>query len=71
MPLPKSITELKANIERETKNISQDDLSLVFGNFRKRMELVISAEAVILKINDLNLIYKNRIFFSLKYLTHD
>ena len=37
--MPKSIAELKANIEREIKNISKDDLSRVFDNFKNRMEL--------------------------------
>ena len=42
-PLSKSIPELKANIEREIKNISKNDLKQVFENFRKRCSLVISA----------------------------
>ena len=43
MPLPKSIQELKANIEKEIKNISQEELKKFFKNFRERCLLVISA----------------------------
>jgi len=32
-PIPKSVSELKANIAREIKNISKDDLKNVFENF--------------------------------------
>ena len=72
--LPKSIAELKANIENylqnrlldiidiEIKNISKDDLSRVFDYFQTRIELVIFTEGGHF---DLNLIYKNQIFYSL------
>ena len=43
-PLPKDLDELKANIERVSKQIPKDMLKRVFLNFRKRCELIISAE---------------------------
>jgi hypothetical protein len=43
-PLPKTLNELKANIEREIKNISKNLLKSTFLNFQKSCELVISAE---------------------------
>ena len=39
-PLPKTLDDLKANVEREIKNI----LELTFLNFKNRCELIISAE---------------------------
>ena len=36
-PLPKTLDELKANIEREIKKISKDELKSVFSNFEKRL----------------------------------
>ena len=43
-PLPKTLDDLKANIEREIKKISKNILELTFLNFKKRCELIISAE---------------------------
>ncbi len=43
-PLPKTLDDLKANIEREIKNISKNILEKVFENFEERCKLVISAE---------------------------
>jgi hypothetical protein len=43
-PLPKTLNELKANIEREIKNISKNILKSTFLNFQKKCELIISAE---------------------------
>ena len=40
-PLPKTLDELKANIEREIKKISKDELKCVFSNFEKRLYSVI------------------------------
>ena len=43
-PLPKTLDDLKTNIEREIKNINKKTLKTVFENFEKRCNLVISAE---------------------------
>lgn len=43
-PLPKTIDDLKANIEREIKKINADVLKSTFLNFRKRLKLVIEAD---------------------------
>ncbi len=43
-PISKHIIELKANIEREIKSIKKEMLKKTFENFRKRLELIISAE---------------------------
>ena len=43
-PLPSNIEELKANIDREIKSINADMLKNSFENFRKRLELIESAE---------------------------
>jgi hypothetical protein len=43
-PLPKTLDELKSNIEREIKKISPEILKSVFLNFEKRCELIITAE---------------------------
>ena len=43
-PLPKTLDDLKANIEREIKKISKNILELTFLNFKNRCELIISAE---------------------------
>ena len=43
-PLPKTLDDLKANIEREIKKISKNILKSNFLNFQKRCELIISAE---------------------------
>ncbi len=40
-PLPKTLAQLKANIEREIKNIKPDVLKKVIENFKKRCNLVI------------------------------
>ena len=42
--LPSNIEGLKTNIEREIKSINADMLKNSFENFRKKLELVISAE---------------------------
>ena len=42
-PLPKTIDDLKANLEREIKKIPQKMLKNVFSNFKKRCEFLISA----------------------------
>jgi len=43
-PLPKTLDDLKTNIEREIKNINKKTLKNVFENFEKICNLVISAE---------------------------
>jgi len=43
-PLPKTLYDLKTNIEREIKNINKKTLKTVFENFQKRCNLVLSAE---------------------------
>jgi len=43
-PLPKDLDDLKANIEREIKNISTDTLKNAILNFSKRFDLVIEAK---------------------------
>ena len=43
-PIPKTLEDLKANITREIKNISSKSLELTFLNFKKRCELLISAQ---------------------------
>lgn len=43
-PLPKTLDDLKSNIEREIKNISKNILEKVFENFEGRCKLVIIAE---------------------------
>ncbi len=43
-PLPKTLDDLKTNIEREIKNINKKTLKTVFENFEKICNLVISAE---------------------------
>ena len=43
-PLPKNLEDLKENIEREIKNIPKDMLKSTFLNFKKRCELVLSAD---------------------------
>ena len=42
-PLPKDLNDLKANIEREIKNISTDTQNAIL-NFSKRCDLVIKAK---------------------------
>lgn len=40
-PLPKNLDDLKANIEREIKNIDKTVLKSTFLNFEKRCKLLI------------------------------
>jgi len=42
-PIPKDLTELRSNLEREVKNLSKNVLKSTFLNFKKRLNLVISA----------------------------
>lgn len=42
-PLPKTLDDLKANLEREIKKISSEMLKNVFSNFKKRCEFLTSA----------------------------
>ena len=43
-PLPKTLDDLKVNIEREIINIKQDVLKSAFLNFRKILNLIIEAK---------------------------
>jgi hypothetical protein len=43
-PIPKTLDELKVNIEREIKKINEEMLKNVFENFKKRCSLIVSAE---------------------------
>ena len=43
-PLPKTIEELKVNIEREIKKINKEILKSTFVNFKNRWEKVIAAK---------------------------
>jgi len=43
-PLPKTLDDLKANIEREIQKISKNNLNSTFLNFQKRCNLILSAE---------------------------
>jgi hypothetical protein len=43
-PLPKTLDDLKVNIEREIINIKQDVLKSTFLNFRKILNLIIEAK---------------------------
>jgi hypothetical protein len=47
--LPKTLDDLKANIERKINKISKNILKSNFLNFQKECELVFRAEAAILK----------------------
>ena len=49
-PLPKTLDDLKANIEREIKKISKNILKSNFLNFQKKCELVFRAEGGHIKI---------------------
>ena len=42
--LPKTLDDLKANIEREIKKISKNILKSTFLNFQERCKLIVSAE---------------------------
>ena len=44
-PLPKTINQLKANIEREIKKINREILESTFTNFKKRLNLLIEAKS--------------------------
>lgn len=50
-PMPSNIEELKANIEREIRSIPTQMLKSTFENFRKRLDLVISAEGKHIEID--------------------
>ena len=50
-PLPKTLEDLKVNLEREIKKISKTILKSTFLNFQNRCELVISAEGGHIEIN--------------------
>ena len=66
-PLPKTLDDLKANIEREIKKISKNILKSTFLNFQKRCELIVSAEGGYIEINKIFLYVKKILFlFSLK-----
>ena len=43
-PLPKTLDDLKVNIECEIRNIKPDGLKSTFLNFRKRLNLIIEAK---------------------------
>ncbi len=43
--MPKTLDELKVNIEREIRNIKQDVSKSTFLNFRKRLNLIIETKA--------------------------
>ena len=43
-PMPKTLDDLKVNIEHEIRNIKQDVLKSTFLNFRKRLNLIIEAQ---------------------------
>jgi len=43
-PMPKTLDELKVNIEREIRNIKPDILKSTFLNFRKILNLIIKAK---------------------------
>ena len=42
--VPKTLEDLKINIEREIRNIKQDVLKSTFLNFRKRLNSIIEAK---------------------------
>jgi len=42
--MPKTLDDLKVNIEREIRNLKPDGLKSTFLNFRKRLNLIIEAE---------------------------
>jgi len=43
-PMPKTLDDLKVNIEREIRNIKPDGLKSTFSNFRKRLNLIIETK---------------------------
>ncbi len=49
-PLPKTLDDLKANIERKIKNISKNILKSNFLNFQKICEFIFRAESEHIKI---------------------
>ncbi len=42
--MPKTLDDLKVNIEREIRNIKQDVLKSTILNFRKRLNFIIKAK---------------------------
>lgn len=50
-PIPKTLDDLKANLEREIKKISQETLKNVFLNFQKRCELLKTAAGGHIEMN--------------------
>jgi hypothetical protein len=50
-PLPKTIDELKANIERDCKKLNSQILTPIFSNLKKRCELILSADGGHIEIN--------------------
>jgi len=50
-PLPKTLEELKANIVRDCKKINLKILKSVFSNFKKRCNLILSANGGHIEIN--------------------
>ena len=58
-PLPRNLDDLKANIDREIKNISTDTLTNEILNFSKRCDLL-KLKQVILKT------FFNKLIFKLK-----
>ena len=50
-PFPKTIDELKANIERDCKKLNSEILKPVFSNLKKRCELILSADGGHIEIN--------------------
>ena len=67
-PLPKTLDDLKANLEREIKKIPKNVLNSVFFNLEKRCELIISAGGI-LKSNKVLNIFKKILFSSSLKLT--
>ncbi len=63
-PLPKSLDDLKANLEREIKKIPKNVLNSVFFNLEKRCELIISTGVGTLKSNKAINIFKQILFSS-------
>jgi hypothetical protein len=62
-PLPKTLDDLKANIERKINKISKNILKSNILNFQKICEFVFRAESGHIKIK-LNVLYAKKILFS-------
>ena len=60
--LPKTLDDLKANIEREIKKISKKILKSTILTFQKRRELIFSAENGHIEINNIFKYVKKSIF---------